>query len=516
MKKYFNTAGPCYQDKHYMISVLERSQDILSLMEYEQYFVIRAAGQTGKTTIIQHLTDYLNKAGNRYALYCLLESASIYSEAKEGIPEIFNIIKYSIEYSKLPNKDIFAHDIDKNNISNLIKNSLRDYCASLDKPLVIFFDEIDSLKDNTLLSFLRQLRDGYINRNSVPFPSSIVLTGMRNIRDYKNKIRDENQTLGSASPFNIIAKSLTVSNFSSEEVEQLLNQHTEITGQVFPKNVAQEIFRQTSGQPWLVNAIAKEIVHDILNNDYSKKITTELVDEAVKNIIIRRDTHIDSLLFRLKEDRVRKVIEPMILGNLNYNLLSEDIQFCIDLGLIKDSGSSLVASNLIYKEIIIRYLSADSQHKVANFITGSWINKDNQLQMDGLLKNFQQFWRENSDIWIEKYEYKEAAPHLILQAFLQRIINGGGKIIREYATGRQRMDICIIYKNKKYPIEIKIKYSQSVKDKGIKQLADYMDKMGVSEGWLIIFDRNPNKNWDEKILWETTKHQNKTINIVGC
>jgi hypothetical protein len=70
------------------------------------------------------------------------------------------------------------------------------------------------------------------------------------------------------------------------------------------------------------------------------------------------------------------------------------------------------------------------------FITASSIDIVNATL--GLLKAFQEFLRENSEIWVEKYEYKEAAPHLILQAFLQRVIKRGGEIIRKYASGRRQ------------------------------------------------------------------------------
>jgi len=517
MKKYFNIAGPCNESDHYMLPVQQRSTEILPLIEQKQYFVIHAAMQTGKTTIIQHLTKYLNSKDDFYALYCSLEAASIYSDAKEGIPEIFNIIRYSVSFSNLPFKEKFGENEKIDTISILIKSALTNFCILLDKPLVIFFDEIDSLKDDTLLSFLRQLRDGYVNRSSVPFPSSIGLVGMRNIRDYKNKIREDNKTLGSASPFNIISEALTVINFSFENIEQLLSQHTQLTGQVFEKDAIAKIYQQTAGQPWLVNAVARETVHKILNNDYSKNITSALVEQAIKNIILRRDTHIDSLLFRLKEERVRKVIEPIILGTPNeINILDDDTQYCLNLGIIKNENKILTPANKIYNEVIIRELSYNTQYHLETQVKNIWITKDNKIEMSGLLKGFQQFWRENSKIWIEKYDYKEAAPHLILQAFLQRIINGGGHILREYAAGSERMDICVVYQNYKYPIELKIKYSKSVKEKGIEQLSNYMDTIGEKEGWLIIFDRNPETSWDSKISWETVEYQNKTINIVGC
>jgi hypothetical protein len=102
--------------------------------------------------------------------------------------------------------------------------------------------------------------------------------------------------------------------------------------------------------------------------------------------------------------------------------------------------------------------------------------------MNLMLQDFQQFWRENSDVWEERFQYKEAAPHLILQAFLQRIFNGGGDVRREMATGKNRLDLCIGYKNKKYPIELKIKRGEKSVEKNVEQIAGYMDTLGCTDG----------------------------------
>jgi hypothetical protein len=138
------------------------------------------------------------------------------------------------------------------------------------------------------------------------------------------------------------------------------------------------------------------------------------------------------------------------------------------------------------------------------------------LDMSALLKEFQQFWRENAAIWTERYEYKEAAPHLILQAFLQRVLNGGAEIIREFALGRGRVDICVRYAGKAYPLELKLASSMS-RAIGLEQLDGYMSSCGASEGWLVIFDRDQSKTWEAKISWATEKlPEGKTAHIVGC
>jgi hypothetical protein len=340
---------------------------------------------------------------------------------------------------------------------------------------------------------------------------------MRNIRDYIVKVRDEKESLGSASPFNISTEALTLKNFTIDEVTQLYQQHTDATGQVFESAAIDFIFEQTCGQPWLVNAIAREVIVKMLNSDYSKAVTAELANTAIQTIIRRRDTHIDSLLERLKEERVRKIIEPMIVGEGGYERLSDDFQYVIDLGLIKEENAKIQPSNPIYAEVIIRTLSYDAQKDIEHYepcFTIPRYLKDGVLDVNYLLTDFQQFWQKNSAIWIEKVQYKEAAPHLILQAFLQRVINGGGYLIREMVAGTGRLDLGIVYDNKTYPIEIKLWKGTAYYQQGLAQTARYIDTLGSTEGWLVVLDQRKRKSWKEKIYKKQAKVNDIIINIL--
>jgi hypothetical protein len=143
---------------------------------------------------------------------------------------------------------------------------------------------------------------------------------------------------------------------------------------------------------------------------------------------------------------------------------------------------------------------------------------DGKIDINHLLREFQSFWRENSEIiWDELYEegmreYKEASPHLVLQAFLQRVINGGGHISREMALGKKRADICIEWQGQKYPIEIKIlRNSNSIAD-GLKQTLEYAEKCGSENGWLVAFDRDAGKSWEEKLYVRECDR----ITVFGC
>ena len=516
--KTFNVAGPCSQEEHYMIEASTRLKGVRELIDLKQYFVIHAARQSGKTTYLFDLTKRLNADGKYYTVYCTLEGLQYVSDAEKGIPHVIKNIKEALFMCGVPKSEVFAENADYSYYTGVLHVELNKFCKILDKPLVIFFDESDCLTGNTMISFLRQLRMGYVYRLLTPFVHSVALVGMRNIRDYVVPVRDEKESLGSASPFNISTEAMTLKNFTKEEIASLYKQHTDATGQIFEEDAIDYIYEKTCGQPWLVNAVAREVIVKMLNSDYSKAVTAEMVQTAIQTIIIRRDTHIDSLLNKLHEERVRKIIEPMIMGEDFYEFLSDDYQYAVDLGLIKRDEYKIIPANPIYAEVIIRTLSYGSQQKFISEKSQANIPnylKDGKIDVNALLRYFQCFWRENSGIWVEKFQYKEAAPHLILQAFLQRVINGGGDIKREMAANTKRSDLCIVYEGEKYPIELKIRRGEKTLQEGLEQLSEYMDIFGSNEGWLLIFDRNPEVSWDEKIYYQQEIVGGKIINVFG-
>jgi len=514
MLKFFNIAGPCIPEEHYLVPVLERLPQLSGLIATKQFFVIHAARQTGKTTLLKALARDLNAKGTHVVLYCSLETVQGIPDAERGVPAIVTTILNGLTWHPTfktqprPSVDVSAYTMAVNSL-------LSQLAQAAGKPLVVLFDEADCLSGQTLISFLRQLRDGYVNRDMAPFPVSVALVGMRNIRDYKAKVRPDSDTLGSASPFNIVAKALTLTNFTRPEIVALYGQHTTETGQVFEEEAFDRVLHWTCGQPWLVNALARECVEEILKNDFTQPVTRALIDQAAEVLLRRRDTHIDSLLERLKEPRVRKILEPVILGREEaLDLLSDDCRYVLDLGILKQEKGILLPANPIYAEVILRTLAYNTQQQMTRMIPQApWIDGD-RLDMTGMLKAFQGFWRENSEIWQERYEYREAAPHIILQAFLQRVINGGGQIVREYALGRQRIDLLVCWQGNRYALELKMK-NQYRPEAAHAQLFGYLDRMGLTEGWLAVFDRDPAVSWENKLTWQTLVSEGKTLHVVG-
>jgi hypothetical protein len=220
---------------------------------------------------------------------------------------------------------------------------------------------------------------------------------------------------------------------------------------------------------------------------------------------------------------VKGVVQPLLTGEIvDQEINSDDIQYVIDLGLIaKNEAKNLDISNEIYKEVIPRELTWSTQSTMAQ--PQIWyLRPDGSLDLEKLLTAFQEFFREHSEHWIERFDYKEAGPQLLLQAFLQRIVNGGGTIDREYGLGRRRTDLYLEFKYpeglQKFVLELKVlrKTLEQTLAEGLQQTADYMDKCGAAEGHLILFDRRPGKLWDEKIFVKTETFQGKNIRVWGC
>jgi type II secretory pathway predicted ATPase ExeA len=500
-----------------MLDAVARLPEARTLAESKKYFVIHSARQSGKTTLLRALTGKIHTEGKFYALYCSLEAVQGIVSLEDGMSAVLLAIKQALDWSPEEPLRNGLTSFSAAGPSIAVSQALTALCAALKKPLIIFFDEADCLSGQVLISFLRQLRNGYVNRDVAPFPWSVSLIGMRDIRDFKAQVRPESDTLGSASPFNIVTKALTLSNFTQEQIAALYRQHTEAAGQLFEERAVERSFYWSEGQPWLVNALARQAVDDDLAGDCGITVTADHIDAAAEAVMRCRDTHIDSLLERLKEPRVRKVMEPVLYGGkAEVDPLADDTKFCLDLGLVvRTPAGALRPANPIYRDIMARTLNYKTQVDLPESLMHRWMDGRN-LDMSALLKEFQQFWRENSAMWIERYDYKEAAPHLILQAFLQRVTNGGAQIVREFALGTGRVDVCVRYAGKAYPLELKLA-SPKARIQGLEQLEKYMAACGATEGWLVIFDRDQSKDWGEKITWATEKLPGGgTAHIAGC
>lgn len=518
--KFFSIAGPVNSEKYYCLPLSERlnEQELRLLIAQEKYFILHAPRQTGKTSTMINFAKTLNSEGVYTALYVNIEPAqAARGDYLKGMYTILEEFLSHIEDQLPDEKQIISYlreKIDSQKLSgSSLKSMLQYWSKNSQKPIVLLIDEIDSLVGDTLISVLRQLRAGYPIRPK-SFPQSVCLIGVRDVRDYRIWSDEQQAMVLGGSAFNIKSESLRLLNFTEKEVRALYLQHTTETGQPFTDDAIEYAFELTQGQPWLVNALAYQACfRDV--QDRTQPITKAVIERAKEELIKRRDTHLDALVDRLKEPRVRNIIDAIITGiDTSRDFPSDDIQYVLDLGLVARRENNLVIANPIYQEVIPRELTYSTQLTMPQ--QQLWyVRPDGSIDMHKMLTEFTEFYRENSGIWLDKFDYKESGPHLFTMAFLQRIINGGGKIHREYALGAGRVDLLITWKTQRIVIELKVWRSErQTLINGLAQTARYMDTSNATEGHLIIFDERE-KSWSEKIYNKQEQVDNKTITVWG-
>jgi Holliday junction resolvase len=365
------------------------------------------------------------------------------------------------------------------------------------------------------------LRDGFAGRGAGKFPVSIALVGMRDLKDYITASKG-GVAPNPGSPFNIKADSVVLSNFHKADIVKLFAQRTAETGQLITPEALDYVYEQSKGQPWIVNSLLMRATMRILDAESAETVTVDHIREARRQMIAARETHLDALGERLRDPSVKHVVQTIISGNSNPPLgrTDKEVELTMDLGLVTwDSDKGFIIANPVYEEILTRYLNSAYHDSMPSPSSWQWQKPDGSLDMNRMLKEFQKFWRRHSEIWEQRADYTEVFPHLLLMAFLQRVINGGGNIDREYAAGRGRMDLVLEYNKQYYIIEVKlIHYYDTptvVREEGLEQIRTYRDKIDASApAYLIIFDRRPEtklKPWEERIQWE----QDGDVTILG-
>ncbi|MCF8168234.1 MAG: ATP-binding protein [Rhodoferax sp.] len=516
MKKFFNTTGPCFPERHYMVDPLKRLRGVESLIDQGQYFVIHAPRQTGKTTFGLALMEKLNAEGRYTVLVSSIQPAAQGRDPVQAMKIAAQCIAQDSRLYLPVAEQSPVVDASQQFPENGLFHYLQQWSLTNTKPIVLLLDEVDALLDDNFLAMLYQLRAGFTARAKGGFPQSIGLIGLRDVRDYKIRIRPESQSIGTGSPFNVKAESFFMERLSPAEITDLLGQHTAVTGQVFEPDAIAAIEHLSQGQAWLVNALAYHIVQRILDNDSSQPVTKELVWEAKEVLIQRRDTHLDSLIDKLKEDRVRGIVNAIINGSeLSDDRLNDALAYCQDLGIVSRKPPIRFA-NPIYQEIIPRVMSYHWQLSIPQDDADPfWYIKDGQLDMDALLKAFQKFYRRHSEAWLSKYDFREVGRQLLLMAFLQRIVNGGGSITREMAIGNGRADLVVQYAEKTHVLELKLKYHSVSQEEGMEQLSRYLTRLDQGHGYLLLFELDDAVPWDTRIQWQERQCEGKSITLVG-
>ena len=515
--RLFNIAGPCFPDMHYMLPPERRLGEAMELIDLGLYFTLHAGRQTGKTTSAQWLVEHYN-AGDRFrAIWVDVQTAREQPDPAHAFRTVLNSLDMAVERDL---RDVGAPAERTRLIDDpetAILRYLRDLAERCPRPLVVLIDEADGLVGGSMVAFLTQLRHGYVDRRRVPFPYSVALIGQRVVRDYALAEEERRAVawLGTTSPFNVNSEALTLTAFTPEDIAELLAQHTTETGQRFEPEAVARIQDLSQGHPWLVNALADQVVRRDVR-DRAISITSAHVDAAKETIILERRTHIDSLMARLREPRVRRIVDAMLSGERAVgDALDDDFAYVVGLGLIRPRGGHFEIANPIYREVIPRALTYIQQMQIAA-APAAFVRPDGGLDMPKLMAAWQVFWRQDGHLAAEGFGYRESGPHLMLMSFLQRVVNGGGRVEREYGLGRGALDLMIEWRGARRAIEVKLRRDTETEGEALAQVARYLDSAGLDEGWLVLFDLRSTLPWPERLTTRTVAVGDRRVQVVGC
>ena len=447
-ERFFNTSGPVVPAKHYSIPPLERFDldEVLRLIRDERYFVLHAPRQTGKTSALLALRDLLN-AGDEYrCVYANVEGGqTARGDVEQGMRAILTALAREARLTLRDHSlgELWPGLLEIAGPHAVLMETLTRWCEADRLPLVLLLDEVDALVGDTLISLLRQLRTGYTNRPAA-FPQSVILCGIRDVRDYRIHSESGGEIIAGGSAFNIKAKSLRLGRPGRGGRARAAGpahggDGAGVHGRRARRGVepvpGPAVAGQRAGPPGLLR--------DQAARDRSRTIDEEAIMDAREELVLGRQTHLHQLADKLREERVRRVVEPVLSGADAGRTSPDDVEYVRDLGLLARRGPRRIA-NPIYREVIPRELMYAREDSILQE-TEWYVKPDGDLDVEGLLAAFQRFFREHSEHWLERFQYKEAGPQLLLQAFLQRVVNGGGRIEREYALGSRRTDLLIVW-----------------------------------------------------------------------
>ena len=492
----FSTQGPVNPDQHYVVPRTEELTEFIKRVKEGRYIVIFAPRQTGKTTFFYAAMDILAAEAPTYfpihldfEAYKNLTPADFYGNLTEDIREEIENLYHKRGETPSEALTVFWEDINLTDNMSMLR-SFRALARVLgNQRVVIFIDEFDGIPPAVVSDFLYALRRIYISRTVPRCPYSLGIIGVKSIAQL-NYDR-------SVSPFNI-HDDFALPNFILAQVQELLGQYTNETGQAFTPEVIESIHRQTGGQPFLVNRFA-QILTEELDIPKTQTITMthfsaahiQLVDENNTNLThlttnIRRNPRFESLLMRIM------LYDDGVPFNLRNDLINELATYGI---LTRGIDRMCKIANPIYL-----YCALQAFKPIVNGLERDYFPEDTdgcqyltstgQIQMDRLMDNFRDFIARAGFRILQVPETPQEfiGQHLLFAYLDQFVTSVNGAMYMEVPTGRGRMDLIVLHTGRKYIVETKIWRGERGYAEGKRQLAAYLSTEGVMEGYYVVFD----------------------------
>ena len=499
MELSFNITGACNPQEHYMVNLDSRLSEIKKMVDAGKYFVINRGRQYGKTTTLNALENYLSQEYIVVSIDFQFLDASDFENTETFVTAFAQELneladeKYQIseELAKQLHKIAVSTD-GYTLMANLFK-WLSTWCKNASKPIVLIIDEVDSASNNQVfLDFLAQLRGYYLNRNRKPTFQSVILAGVHDIRNLRQKIRSDAEHKHN-SPWNIASPFDIDMSFSPDDIAGMLTdyENDHHTGMDIA-DISQLIYDYTSGYPVLVAEFCK--IMDELS-DWSSHGAIE----ANKQILIKKTPLFESLIGKLEDNEsLRKLMHGILFKGqkIPYNPDDATIDDAFMYGFVKNDHGLIAVANRVFEVRIYNWFisleTTDSQIFAEGVNDKSQFIFDNQLNMERILEKF--ILHFNDIYGSQPDKFKEDDGRKLFLLYLRPIINGIGNYYIEAQTRDQRRtDVIVDYLGKQYIIELKIWHGDEYNTQGEKQLSEYLDYYHIDKGYLLSFNFNKNK-----------------------
>jgi hypothetical protein len=484
-----------------MMNNSRKLEEVIELVKYGDYFTINRPRQFGKTTMLFELTNFLEKQVEYLPIKLNFQGVdNSWLESDSLFAQMFLIHLKKDLKKRYPKLLHLVEGVIIEKVEDL-SSWISEFIEAVDKKVVLLIDEVDSSSDyHAFLSFLGMLRAKYLTRHDEATFHSIVLAGVHDIKNLKFKLRN-NESIDYNSPWNIAIDFKVRMSFNAEEIAPMLVQYSEAEKvKMDIAAIAESLYYYTSGYPFLVSKICKNIVEDILpNKENQKEWTLNDVEKSVQILLLENNTNFESLIKNLEnhQDLYDLVFRIVVDGvKITFSPDNATISKGILYGIFKRNGSIRI-HNKIYEQRIYNYMISNIE---VNLQTKNYNDEsqfqlpNNELSVQKILEKFQQFLKQEYSK--KDQSFLEREWRIIFLAFLRPIVNGSGYTFKEVQISEEkRLDVTITYFQHQYIVELKRWYGEEAHEKGIVQLADYLERQDKEKGFLVIFEYKNKKTW---------------------
>ena len=503
MRKKFNVTGLCVPEQHYMADVSKKLAATMVMVEEGDYFIINRPRQYGKTTTLYTLAAALRQTDEYVVIQMSFEGVGekmFNDETEFSNRFVKSLIKYASRQASNLEKWLKKNTVKVNDMEAL-SDFLTEMVSQTEEKVVLIIDEVDKSSNNQLfVSFLAMLRNKYLERHEVPTFHSVVLAGVHDVKSLKLKLRpDEEQKYNS--PWNIAADFKVDMNLQPSEIVPMLEEYARDKGvKMDAQAIAEQLFYYTSGYPFLVSKLCKMLDEGGETfAEKNKKWTATDLDAAARELIQDTNTNFETLSKNIENspELYQLIYQVAIDGEqILYSPVEPVINFALLYGILVKKNNHLAIHNRIYQEVLVNYMTLKMhRNQISEGVDFGYgyKNPDKSLNMEQVLTKFQLFMQEQYST--KDRTFLERSGRLVFLAFIKPIINGSGYDFKEpQISEERRLDVVITYLQHRYLAELKIWRGEVAHEEGLGQLNDYLNRLNLTEGYLVIFDQRKAKS----------------------